>query len=54
MENNTDDNCRHEEESENISYSQSDALQLTDTFISFRSKCKEIYESDPVYFLSAS
>ena len=33
-------------------YVQSDTLLLVDIFENFRNKCVEIYELDPVYFLS--
>ena len=36
-----------------ILYVQSDTLLLADVCKSFRSKCIEIYELDPVHFLSA-
>ena len=32
---------------------QSDTLLLADMFENFRDKCNEIYELDPVYFVSA-
>ena len=35
------------------SYVQSDTLLLADVFENFRNKCIEIYELDPVHFLSA-
>ena len=34
-------------------YVQSDKLLLADVFQNFRDKCIEMYELDPVYFLSA-
>ena len=34
-------------------YAQSDTLLLADVFENFRDKCNEIYELDPVYFVSA-
>ena len=34
-------------------YAQSYTLLLTDVFENFRDKCNEIYELDPVYFVSA-
>ena len=34
-------------------YVQSDTLLLADVFENFRNKCIEIYELDPVHFLSA-
>ena len=34
-------------------YAQSDTLLLADVFENFRDKCIEIYELDPVYFVSA-
>ena len=34
-------------------YVQSDTLLLVDVFGNFRNKCTEIYEFDPVHFLSA-
>ena len=34
-------------------YAQSDTLLLPDVFENFRDKCDEIYELDPVHFLSA-
>ena len=34
-------------------YGQSDTLLLADVFENFREKCIEIYELDPVHFLSA-
>ena len=34
-------------------YFQSDTLLLTDVFENFRNKCIEIYELDPIYFVSA-
>ena len=33
-------------------YVQSDTLLLADVFENFRDKCNEIYELDPVYFVS--
>ena len=33
-------------------YAQSDTLLLADVFKNFRDKCNEIYELDPVYFVS--
>ena len=33
-------------------YVQSDTLLLADVFENFRNKCLEIYELDPIYFLS--
>ena len=35
-------------------YAQSDTLLLADVFENFRDKCNEIYELDPVYFVSAT
>ena len=35
------------------SYVQNDTLLLADVFESFRNKCIEIYELDPLHFLSA-
>ena len=35
-------------------YVQSDTLLLADVFENFRNKCIEIYEIDPIYFVSAS
>ena len=34
-------------------YVQSDTLLLSDVFENFRNKCLEIYELDPIYFVSA-
>ena len=34
-------------------YAQSDTLLLADVFENFRNKCLEIYELDPIYFVSA-
>ena len=34
-------------------YAQSDTLLLADVFENFRDKCNEIYELDPIYFVSA-
>ena len=34
-------------------YAQSDTLLLPDVFENFRNKCIEIYELDPLYFVSA-
>ena len=34
-------------------YPQSDTLLLADVLVNFRNMCLEIYEHDPVYFLSA-
>ena len=34
-------------------YVQSDTLLLADVFENFRNKCLEIYELDPIYFVSA-
>ena len=34
-------------------YAQSDTLLLPDVFENFRDKCDEIYELDPVHFVSA-
>ena len=34
-------------------YAKSDTLLLADVFENFRSKCLEIYELDPAYFVSA-
>ena len=34
-------------------YAQNDTLLLADVFENFRDKCIEIYELDPVYFVSA-
>ena len=34
-------------------YVQSDTLLLADVFENFRNKCIEIYELDPIYFVSA-
>ena len=34
-------------------YAQSEALLLADVFENFRDKCNEIYELDPIYFVSA-
>ena len=34
-------------------YAQSDTLLLADVFENFRNMCLEIYELDPVYFVSA-
>ena len=34
-------------------YVQSDILLLEDVFENFRNKCFEVYELDPVYFVSA-
>ena len=34
-------------------YAQSNTLLLADVFLKFRDKCNEIYELDPVYFVSA-
>ena len=34
-------------------YAQRDTLLLADVFENFRDKCNEIYELDPVYFVSA-
>ena len=34
-------------------YAQSDTLLLANVFQNFRDKCNEIYELDPVYFVSA-
>ena len=34
-------------------YAQSDTLLLPDVFENFRNMCLEIYEPDPVYFVSA-
>ena len=33
-------------------YVQSDTLLLADVFENFRNKCLEIYELDPIYFVS--
>ena len=35
-------------------YVQRDTLLLADVFENFRNKCIEIYEIDPIYFVSAS
>ena len=35
-------------------YVQSDTLLLEDVFENVRNKCLEIYELDPVYFMSAT
>ena len=35
-------------------YIQSDTLLLADVLENFRNKCIEIYEIDPIYFVSAS
>ena len=35
-------------------YVQSDTLLLADVFENFRNKCIEIYEIEPIYFVSAS
>ena len=34
-------------------HAQSDTLLLADVFENFRNKCLEIYELDPIYFVSA-
>ena len=34
-------------------YAQSDTLLLPDVFENFRDKCDEIYELDPIHFVSA-
>ena len=34
-------------------YAQSNTLLLADVFEKFRDNCNEIYELDPVYFVSA-
>ena len=34
-------------------YAQTDTLLLADVFENFRNKCLEIYELDPIYFVSA-
>ena len=36
-----------------MTYVQIDILLLSDVFRNFRNKCLEIYELDPVYFVSA-
>ena len=36
-----------------MTYVQSDTLLLADIYENFRNKCLNIYELDPVYFVSA-
>ena len=35
-------------------YAQNDTLLLADVFENFRNNCLEIYELDPIYFVSAA
>ena len=64
LENNSDEDCTHAQKVWDVFkikslgeyhdlYVQSDTLLLADIFENFRNMCLNVYELDPVYFISA-